>query len=191
MLLRHGVFCRPGSASDFSLSPTFCSPAGFRPNPDSVRQCSASISSLATSSGLGSRHPNIIDIVRPIVLPASVAILAVSFVNRSDGTAGGVLGINTSLLIRWLAPLTSEVDNLGRCCSCWPAAPGADPPPSGVRPLRRTVCERELTGEPGFRRMKSNGPTPQPQHRVQAPGGAGLPGCRDAPQPCPSTRPVA
>jgi hypothetical protein len=39
--------------------------------------------------------------------------------------------------------------------------------------------------------MKAHGPTPHPQHRVKAPGGAGLPGWRDAPQPCLSARPVA
>jgi hypothetical protein len=43
----------------------------------------------------------------------------------------------------------------------------------------------QLTGEPGFRRMEAHGPTPHPQHRVQAPGGPGLPGRRDASQPRP------
>lgn len=54
--------------------------------------------------------------------------------------------------------------------------------PPWTAPLEAdSVTIRELTMEPGFRRMKAHGPTPYPQHRIQAPGGAGLPGWRDAP----------
>src|SRR5271154_2792781 len=38
--------------------------------------------------------------------------------------------------------------------------------------------EKELTGEPGFRKKEAHGEAPHAQHRVQAPGRSGVPGRR-------------